>query len=458
MMALLAMIAVAGCAVIVGLLLPVRGPSLAIVFAVLLVAPAAFMLKAEHVVVLALGAMFVSRLLVLGGFPSMVAFAHFPLAMIALIKLMQLPAERSNWRLLACILASFALSLLSAVLTTWEAFRPFLAWLTLIEPFIFFGLVAAMPLASKHMLRKLLLGIAIAQLPFALLQFTAYGLGDHVQGTLIGQGAGHHIMGAICAAAGWLILWANGRRTATWVMVAAALLVVGILADAKQVYGALIAGMLLVGMIQFRHLGPSLIAPAMVMIAVVFVSAHFYAPMGRVVDTGLGEQLFGNKVNQIAEVSDAMGLGRSFTGLGAGNGLSRAALSSVPGYGSVPTLIVGDDPAPIADHALANYDAGNVSSAASPFSSWLGIYSDLGLLGIAIYLALAALVVYQLRTASEEHRRVSYTLIAFAAVLGYVFTWLEEPAFTVFLAVLMASGIPEQASRQLAAEPAESPL
>ena len=447
---LAALLAVGGGGAFVGLLLPMGGSSLAIIFAVMLVAPAAFMLKSEHVVVLALAAMFVSRLLVLGGFPSMVAFAHFPLAIVALIKLMHLPSGRSNRQLLAWLFISLALTLLSAVVTTWEAFRPLLAWVTLTEPFIFFGLVAAMPAESKLRLRKLLIGIAIAQLPLAVMQFAVYGVGDHVQGTLIGQGAGHHIMGAICAATGWLILWANGKRTAAWAVLAIALLVVGILADAKQVYGALIAGMVVVGVIQFRHVGPSLIGPAVVMVAVVFVSAHFYAPMGRVVDTSLGEQLFGNKVDQITEVSEAMGLGRSLTGLGAGNGLSRTALSSVPGYGSVPTLIVGDDPAPIADRALANYDAGRVSSAASPFSSWLGIYSDLGVLGVATYLVLAGLVVYQLRTASAEHRRVSYTLLAFAAVLGYVFTWLEEPAFTVFIAVLIASGIPEPVSKAVA--------
>jgi hypothetical protein len=234
------------------------------------------------------------------------------------------------------------------------------------------------------------------------------------------------------------------------------LLVIGILADAKQVYGALIAGVAIVGAIQFRHLGLSLVAPAVVMIAVIFVSAHFYAPMNRVVDASLGEQLFGNKMDQITEVSDAMGLGRSLTGLGAGTGLSRTALSSVPGYGSVPVMIVGDDPAPIADRALANYDAGNVSSAASPFSSWLGIYSDLGVLGIATYLALAVLVIRRLRTASDEHRRLSYTLLAFAAVLGYVFTWLEEPAFTVFIAVLIASGIPTPVSNSAPVEQAEA--
>jgi hypothetical protein len=433
-----------GCAeVLIGLMLPLGGGALAIMLAVLVVAPAAFMLKAEHVVVLSLLALFVSRLVVFVGFPSMIAFVHFPLAIIALIKLMQLPSDRSNRQLLTCLFLSLALTVFSGVVTTWEAFRPLLAWITLTEPFIFFGLVAAMPDRSKLDLRKLLLGIAIAQLPFAFLQFAAYGVGDHVQGTLMGQGAGHHIMGAICAASGWLILWANGKRTAAWVVLAVVLLVVGILADAKQVYGALIGGMVVVGVIQFRRVGPSLIAPAVVMIGVVFVSAHFYAPMGRVVDTSLGEKLFGNKVDQIVEVSDAMGLGRSLTGLGPGNGLSRTALSSVPGYGSVPALIIGDDPAPIADNALANYDAGNVSSAASPFSSWLGIYSDLGILGIVSYLVLVGLVVYQLRGASDEHRRVSYTLLAFAAVLGYVFTWLEEPAFTVFIAVLIATGIPQ---------------
>lgn len=454
-LSLAAIVAIAGAEALIGLMLPLGGASLAVMVAVLLVSPAALMLKTEHLVLLALASLFVSRLLVLGGFPSMVAFAHFPLAIVAFIKLLQVPADRSNKHLVTGLFIFLGITVVSAVTTSWEAFRPLLSWVTLVEPFIFFGLVAAMPVESKRELRRVALYIAIAQLPLALMQFATHGVGDDVQGTLIGQGAGHHIMGAICAASGWVILWANGKRTASYIALAIALLFIGVLADAKQVYGALIAGMLVVGAIQFRHVGPSLIAPAVVMIAVVFVSSHFYAPMARVVDTNMGEQLFGNKADQIAEVSSAMGLGHTLTGLGAGNGLSRTALSSVPGYGSVPTLIVGNDPAPIADTALANYDAGNVSSAASPFSSWLGIYSDLGILGIATYFGLAFIVVRQLRTAPEDHRRVSYTLLAFAAVLGYVFTWLEEPAFTVFIAVLMATGIPEP--EPAAAQSPESP-
>jgi hypothetical protein len=461
----LAVVSIAAAEAMIGLMLPMGGASLAVMLAMLIVAPAALMLKTEHLILLALGSLFVSRLLVLGGFPSMVAFAHFPLAIVAFVRLLQIPAERANRQLLAGLLAFLGLTVASAAVTSWEAFRPFLSWVTLVEPFIFFGLVAAMPAKSKLELRKACLYIAIGQLPLALLQFAAHGVGDDVQGTLIGQGAGHHIMGAITAASGWLILFANGKRTASWVALAVGLLFIGVLADAKQVYGALIAGMLVVGVIQFRHLGPSLIAPAAVMLAVVFVSAHFYAPMARVADTSLGEELFGNKMEQIADVSAEMGLGRSLTGLGAGNGFSRTALSSVPGYGSVPAVVIGDDAAPIAESALANYDAGNVSSAASPFSSWLGIYSDLGILGVIGYLFLAGVVIRALGKAPEDHRRVSYTLIAFAAVLGYVFTWLEEPAFTVFIAILIATGLPEPGAdaapvpssrRQPAGEPADA--
>lgn len=302
---------------------------------------------------------------------------------------------------------------------------------------------ASMDDESKVRLRSFAIWIAIAQIPFVLSQFASSGIGDLVQGTLVGQGAGHHIMGAITAAAGWMLLFTAKRRSGVWVLLGLALIGLGVLADAKQVYGALIAAVLLASVFQLRsrRTAATLLMPAAILLAIVFASAQFYAPMERVLNQQIVAQVTGDKVEQATDIIGELGIDNALLGLGAGNGLSRTSLASVSGYGNVPPLLMGDTPSTIAVRELRGFDTGGASSVDSPFSSWLGIYTDSGVLGLVMYLVLAFLVWKRLKSSSESHKKSSYMLLAFAALLGFIFTWLEEPAFTVFLAVLLASGV-----------------
>ena len=157
---------------------------------------------------------------------------------------------------------------------------------------------------SKVRLRSFAIWIAIAQIPFVLSQFASSGIGDLVQGTLVGQGAGHHIMGAITAAAGWMLLFTAKRRSGVWVLLGLALIGLGVLADAKQVYGALIAAVLLASVFQLRsrRTAATLLMPAAILLAIVFASAQFYAPMERVLNQQIVAQVTGDKVEQATDI------------------------------------------------------------------------------------------------------------------------------------------------------------
>ncbi len=438
---------------LIGVMLPTLGPATTMMLAAIVISPLALAAKAEHLVIATLVALFFSRLLVLGGAPSILNFAHFPLAIVSFIKLLRIPQDRSDRFLVTALLAFLAVTLFAAVVTSWQALRPFLSWVTLAEPFIFLGLIGSMDVQSKRQIRNVALAIAFLQLPIALLQFATHGVGDHVQGTLIGQGAGHHIMGAICVATGWMLLVANDRQRKLVLLVAGPLLAIGVLADAKQVYGALLVAVAILGVLQLRRSGMKVVASGAAIFGLVFLSAQFYAPLGEVLNKKVGEELLGNKSVQIQRIASEMGVSGVAFGLGPGNGLSRTALSSVPGYANVPATIIGDEPAALAADELSNYDTERVSSAASPFSSWLGIYSDIGIVGLLAYLALIVAVVRYLGRTSAAHRQASYTLLVLAALLGYIFTWLEEPGFTVFLAILLATDVPLRSRAALDAHP-----
>ena len=73
-----------------------------------------------------------------------------------------------------------------------------LSWLLFAEPFLLlYAIMKSSPFVMNKLLQKLALIIPVAQIPFSIYQALHIGIGDSVQGTFAGQGAGHHVMGAI---------------------------------------------------------------------------------------------------------------------------------------------------------------------------------------------------------------------------------------------------------------------
>ena len=64
--------------------------------------------------------------------------------------------------------------------------------------------------------------------------------------------------------------------------------------------------------------------------------------------------------------------------------------------------------------------------------SWAGIWGDLGLLGLGVYLYLWFLVWQQLCLDN-----ISKLLLLNSLVLGAIFSWLEEPSYMLFIVSLI---------------------
>ena len=437
----------------VGVLQPSVSLLYLVFLAALLLIPVALSLDAERLILGALGIVMFSRLLVALGAPSLLNYAHFGVALIALMKLVE--RRQSGIGSVAFDAGLIGLTLVtiaSAVGNGLFGLRPALFWLSITEPFLFLALMTGMEEASRKRLRGFILAFAIIQLPFAGLQFLMHGIGDDVKGTLVGQGAGHHILGAICVIAGVVII-ARARRKGhldliLWVL-AGVLLSVGIFSDAKQVYSALALAAIPFAPSLFRLRVASLL-PLGVLLAVVMVGgAQFYSPLARTFDVDVVRETAERKLDQNLDVASEIGWGGSFLGLGPGNGLSRVALTTVPGYGHVPPGILGEDqPAHLASVTLASYPATRLSSASSPFSSWLGIYTDVGVLGLLMYIVLGLWAWNTLARSRPNDRDMGRLLLLLAVVLGFVFLWLDEASFMIYLAVAIGTYLPQRHAEQ----------
>lgn len=266
---------------------------------------------------------------------------------------------------------------------------------------------------------------------------------EEVQGVFLHMGAGAHINGAISLFLGLLILenpfsFALSRRQKTFYSLLFFSIV--ILTDSKQVLAALIGAFFLLSI--FKGAKPkkalfyifnffAMISATLMLAHTVFPRIKNYLKLDNVLD-GLFQ-----KFSVFSLISDYHDNYFKFLfGLGPGHTVSRLAWL-IPDYIDVLknfSITVS----PVTDaiwfeansHYLTNLVTG--SSMFSMFFTWAGVFGDLGILGFLIYSFLWGMVFCHF--CIDDFSR----LIFFMGIgLGFVFTWLEEPPFVVFLIFLI---------------------
>jgi len=393
-----------------------------------------------------------SRLAVATGMvPQVVNFLHFPLTLGAALVA---AAGRDAGTRLGSKLALGLIGLLLVSLGSWAVngggiVRPILAWLVFAEPFL---LVYAIMKArsgprGQGFLLSLLTTLAFIQLPLAVWQSRTLGLADPVQGTFVGLGAGAHVAGAV-ALLGTMVFVARavsrGRRSgfSRLLLLGAVLVIVPLLADAKQAFAAFLAGaMYLVWTSGFYRRGKFMLLLVLVLGGAALASSSFPA-FGRIFNVRLLHEGAGGKTGAYGIISGGGLTTRILLGLGPGNSVSRVSLMGMESYikPQSPVSLLGLTPAPATQEILALAQSNWLiasSSAWSGISSWLGLFGDLGLVGVAVYLWMCVHIwrtLGRVRTWQSQAARASLVM---AALLGGIYSWLEEPGFTMVVALLV---------------------
>jgi hypothetical protein len=446
-----------------------------VAFAILGLSSAALLLlaPAHWWVIAALGTATLSRLLVAWGLaPSLLNFCHFPLvvgaAAIAIIKPSP-TAHRTANALGFGVLGLLLLCLLSWLVGGGEPARPFFAWLVLCEPFLLVYAILRCPPPPQAAARMwgMIMGLAAIQFVLGLYQSVAIGTGDTVQGTFIGQGAGAHIAGAICLT-GVMIAVARSPHETTrlgrlaWLAAAGLLFLIPILGDANQATAAFLPA---IGIIFLSSRGlkvSQLILPGVGILAVVYAGFLFYPPLQRLADKDILSRGIRGKTEAVAWVAGAMSHSAAgwIVGLGPGNTVSRVALLSVGATvkGDSPIRLLGLKMAPITGDLLLKTKNNWMyasSSAWSGISSWLGLLGDLGIAGVALYLWIA----FRLWSASGGdggwQAGVARGTLLMVGLLGGLFSWLEEPGYTLVAATVV--GLALIATNRAATSPNSPP-
>ena len=87
----------------------------------------------------------------------------------------------------------------------------------------------------------------------------------------------------------------------------------------------------------------------------------------------------------------------------------------------------------------------DVSSFQSGLSSVVGVMGDVGIAGLACYLALWLVLSSRVRSKGGSEATAAAAAIPLLLVLGFVFDWWEQPPFTVFIGCLVGLAVTHEA-------------
>jgi len=396
-------------------------------------------------------------LVTLGVLPSVATFLDLPLAWGALAAaLLAARGRPPNSRSAKHLRWLGALSL--AVALAWsfnrsEVVRPVLYLLLLGEPF---AIVAALwidppSVRLRRLLTKTAVVLVAVQVPLMLWQAGKYGLGDGVQGTLYGAAAGAHVISAVAAlSAGWLLASRRGRHGLSSVAAIIALLVLPVLADAKQVLFALPAAAIVGGL----RGGRVNLAVQATLVAGALGLLFFTNPLANPAVYNLQQARHGHngKIEtaklvwhqlETEPASIAFGKGPAET-------VSRTAFMTTDLFlhkdSSLRVLHLKPAVIPV-EAQLGTVRAGDTgTSFNSGVSSLLGVFGDLGVFGALVFTGLVVSLFSSLRRVSSPESIAATSGWAMYVLLGLVYDWWEQPPFTVFLAVLTGLAVTSAAT------------
>lgn len=387
----------------------------------------------------------------LGLIPSVATFADMFLVWGALLSglLRSRRIPRSAVRPLRLLGALAVCMAASGALNQTEIVRPLVYLILLGTPFAAATALLVDPpsLRARRLLTRLLLVLLVVQIPVTLWQASVLDNADLVEGTLLGAGAGAHVISAIAVVGAIWIISATPLTTRAKLATALPLLAVPFLADAKQVVFAAPA-MLVAG--NWRGTRDVVLRFSAVGIAL-FVLLTLI-PAGKTATQFLENARAGRGGKEAATnvVFDALRSDPAslLLGLGPAESVSRAAFMTTPLLldADSPLRVLGLEPAETAliVDTRARAVSGGYTSFDTGLSSALGVLGDIGVLGAAVYVALLLSFFAALRRSSSPTAVPATCGLALFSLLGLVFDWWEQPPFGILVGVLVGLALTDR--------------
>ena len=390
--------------------------------------------------------------------PSPINFLHF--AIIPLACGSTLLNSRSKDAKQISISKSILLSLYlflivvfaSALLNSAGLPNVILDYLLLAEPFILILTIITIPMTveSYEGFRGWIVKAALINMIFAYIQKYIFrmenliGLEDNIKGIFIGQGAGH-VLGGSVAMTFAVYYFATAKTKPLWFRTLIVLACFNhiIISDTKQVLLSFIVGYVLLYLINIKDIKKTLIY---LILGIIFLSIFYWAIYNiealQAFTVWIRPEIYGSDGEATRLKFAAFRLVPQYfesplnwlLGLGPGHTVGRLGGWMLETYWNLLAPL-GATIHPVSKEvwrAIVASWLGDQSSIFSPLFGWAGIWGDLGFLGLGTYFYMAS-VVWRRICVTELSKYLMLTVFAF----GLVFSQLEEPGYTLFVASMI---------------------
>lgn len=395
--------------------------------------------------VLALGMRLIVSLLDL---PNILNFAFFPVLLFGNLIIRRGRSKAESGLDNAVVVVTLAV-VASTLANLSNPLTAILLWAALVTPFLLIRLAVsqARTILPSFTLDRLLITFLFIQ--GAVIGFERFVLGrtgDAAQGFLSGQGAGHHVVGFIGIGTALYLAMRLAEEVETrgqFLMYAGVVVGVAMAYITGTLQSFLAAGAVAVSFLATRKLRWPIGAAASVtggLVLAILVLWPSFTPSGM---NWYGPEYLANKRASVDAIADRYEQQpyQIFFGLGPGESATKVAWTGAGGGNLVSTLRIR--PGGVATDLLQVELAKppyRSSSLTSTWSTWIGVWGDLGFIGLAAY-AYAWWVMARSTLGRPPTRRAGLHMVLFLVLIGFFYSWLEEPVLTIFLGLTVAASI-----------------
>jgi len=395
--------------------------------------------------------------------PALASFLHYPVAAGFAVCVARRPATPASQRIGRWLIGFVTLLTLSMLANGSHPLRAMIFLIISGEPLlVLWAVVRWGPDAgTERRVGLAALALLAIQVPLGLRQGMTLGWTDPVQGTLVGNGAGAHLLGGLFALGLLVAIGASLDRRIPWpISLAVAVVAVGMMiaSGANQVLIAVAAALVtlpltawsaLRGRIGRRLLlGGAVLAILLAATALVLMqrTSHSGDILARAEGLYRPDQL--PEVRLVQERLSRQPL-QLVLGSGPGTSASRASILLTPQMlkESSPLAAFRLPPTEDALRIVSRVRVSGGGSAEAIASGTLGVLGDLGLLGLAGLALIVAGLWRQARRSGGWLAVSARGALVMTTILLAVDNWLEYPEYAVPLALLLAFALQQRSAR-----------
>lgn len=421
-------------------------------------------IKSSTLLLIAFATVFFPRLLDSAGFPAVVNFIHFAIVPLASgFILFQTQTKNRNQIFISKALLSgltilLGVTITSALVNNAGVINAFLEFTLLAEPFLFLLAIVCIPIVqtSFTQFRVWIIRFACFHIFLALAQKILLAIGilrattmsipeDNIQGVFYLSGGGH-VVGASVSISFALYYLTSVKSSPLWfrVSVFLAAFLQLLFADAKQVLLACLVSWFILILFNLKDIKATIqYLVAAIIIVFVLLWCMQNLEIFRAFNTWVRPEIYGpDGEATILKTASIRIICSHYTsplnwlfGLGPGHTVGRLGGWMLPKYWNLLEPL-GATVHPVSQEVWDTVWAswlGPSSSMFSPLFGWVGIWGDLGLLGLGAYLYLSLLIWHKL-CLDDLSRFFVLTIFVF----GFIFSQLEEPGYMMFVAALIS--------------------